>query len=38
MFKPVEFRADGAQVKADIHLTQDEIDQLFSLASAFIPR
>jgi hypothetical protein len=38
LFKPVVFRADGAQVKTDVHLTAGEIDQLFSFASALIPR
>jgi hypothetical protein len=38
LFKPVPFREEGSQVKTDIHLTPDEIDQLFSFASAFIPR
>jgi hypothetical protein len=34
VFKPVPFRAEGKEVKSDLHLTPDEIDMLFR----FIPR
>jgi hypothetical protein len=34
LFKPVPFRAEGSLVKAEVHLTSDEIDMLFR----FMPR
>ncbi|MDI1478023.1 hypothetical protein [Polyangium sp. y55x31] len=38
LFAPVVFRAEGAQVKSDLHLTQSEIDRLLTLADTFMPR
>ena len=35
LFKPVPFRAEGADVKADVHLTAAEIDTMFRLANMF---
>jgi hypothetical protein len=31
VFKPVPFRAEGKEVKSDVHLTADEIEMLFRL-------
>lgn len=38
LFAPVVFRAEGSQVKSDVHLTQAEIDRLLTLAETFMPR
>ncbi|TKD12837.1 hypothetical protein [Polyangium fumosum] len=38
LFAPVVFRAEGAQVKSDLHLTQAEIDRLLTLADTLMPR
>ncbi|MBK9262410.1 MAG: hypothetical protein IPM54_21730 [Polyangiaceae bacterium] len=38
LFQPVVFRAEGQQVKSQLHLTQTEIDRLAALAETFIPR
>ncbi|WP_170228830.1 hypothetical protein [Polyangium fumosum] len=32
------FRAEGAQGKSDLHLTQAEIDRLLTLADTLMPR
>ena len=38
VFGPVKFRAEGDLVKSDVHLTQDDIDKIFGLVAAFMPR
>ncbi len=38
LFAPIVFRAEGAQVKSDTHLTQAEIDRLITLADTLLPR
>lgn len=38
LFSQVAFRAEGAQVKSDTHLTQAEIDRLLTLADTIMPR
>lgn len=38
VFKPIPFFADGDRVKANLHLTADEIDTLFGALGAIIPR
>jgi hypothetical protein len=38
LFGPIKFRSEGDLVKSDVHLTADEIDKIFSIASAFMPR
>jgi len=38
LFQPVVFRADGPQVKSQLHLTPSEVDRLATLAESFMPR
>ena len=38
LFAPVVFRAEGSQVKSDLHLTQSEIDRLLALAETLMPQ
>ena len=38
VFEPIEFRAEQDWVRADRHLTGQELDQIFTLATAFLPQ
>jgi hypothetical protein len=34
----VEFKPEGTRVKSDVHLTSDDLDKLFTLLSAVLPK
>lgn len=38
LFSPVVFRAEGTQVKSNLHLTEAEIDRLLTIADTLMPR
>jgi hypothetical protein len=38
LFAPVVFRAEGSQVKSDVHLSESELDRLLTLADTLMPR
>jgi hypothetical protein len=38
LFGPAVFKADGSKVTSDLHLSPDELDKLFTLLAAVIPK
>jgi hypothetical protein len=36
LFKPVDFRAEGAHVKTEVHLSAQEVDKLMGMAQVFL--